>query len=431
MCCRDFGCGLTDNFLVTSGETQGVAVRLTDRISLGVLAEVANRDLIEEVLVATGRLEKRKRLLPAHVMVRFCQAMTLFYEDDYTEVMNKLVEGLRDMRSWSDSWQVPTTSAITQARQRLGFEPLAELFDRCAVPVAQLGTKGGWLARRRLMAIDGFTLDVADTDANAEEFGRWSNGNQVSAFPQVRVVALAECGSHAIVGAAFDGCRTSEQALTPRLVGSLEPDMLVIADRNFYGFDLWRRYRETGADLLWRVKADLRLPVLKVLPDGSYLSAVMDSAVRGGRRERVLQAAASGAQLDPELAAVVRVVEYEVPDRKGNGTGELICLITSILEPYGEATATELAAAYHERWEVENTFDELKTHQRGPARILRSKSPDMVKQEIWALLLTHYSIRHLMCRAADEADIDPDRLSFLRSLRIIRRQVTRTADFSP
>jgi len=415
---------------VTSGKSGVSVVRLTDRISLGVLAEVANRDLIEDVLIETGRLEKRSRLLPAHVMVRFCQAMTLFYEDDYEEVMHKLVESLRDMRSWSGSWHVPTTSAITQARQRLGWEPLRELFDRCAVPVAQQGTKGGWLAGRRLMAIDGFTLDAPDTPVNAEEFGRPSNGTQVGAFPQIRVVALGECGSHAVVAAAVDGCRVSEQALATRLTADVAADMLVIADRNFYSFDAWRRYRQTGADLLWRVKAGLRLPVLKVLADGSYLSMVAQAGLTAARRERLLHAARRGEDPDPAVAQIVRVVEYEVPDREGNGSGELICVITSILDP-ADIPATELAAAYHQRWEAENTFDELKTHQRGPARILRSKSPDMVKQEVWALLLTHYSIRHLMCRVADEADIDPDRLSFTRALRIIRRQVTRPAGFPP
>jgi len=413
---------------------------LTDRISLGVLAEVASRDLIEDVLVETGRLEKRTRLLPAHVMVRFCQAMTLFWEDDYEEVMCKLVESLRDMRSWSDSWRMPTTSAISQARARLGWEPLRELFDRCAVPVAQPGTKGGWLAGRRLMAIDGFTLDVADTPANADEFQRPGSGGRAGAFPQVRVVALGECGSHAIVAAAVDGCRVGEQTLADRLADDLSPDMLVIADRNFYSFHAWQRYRHSGADLLWRVKAGLRLPVLRVLEDGSYLSMIAQPRLSETHRKRLLTAArdgvnrdgvnCDGVDLDPDVAHVVRVVEYEVPDQTGNGSGELLCVMTSILDP-SDVPATELAAAYHERWESENTFDELKTHQRGPARILRSKSPDMVKQEVWALLLTHYSIRHLMCRAADEADIDPDRLSFTRALRIIRRQVTRSADFPP
>lgn len=391
---------------------------------------MVNRDLIEDVLTETGRREQRRRLLPAHVMVRFCQAMTLFMEDDYEEVMHKVVESLRDMDSWSDSWQVPTTSAITQARQRLGVEPLRELFDRCAVPAAKPGTKGAWLAGRRLMAIDGFVLDVPDSKENSEAFGKWSNGTTCSTFPQVRVVALGECGSHAIVGAAVDGCRTAEQVLARGLLGVIDPDMLVIADRGFFGFDLWRRFRETGADLLWRVGAAVRLPVLQVLPDGSYLSVVMDSAIRGTKREQLLSAARKGTGSDPEPADVVRVVEYEVPDREGNGAGELICVLTTIMDPV-DAPAADIAAAYNERWEAENTFDEVKTHQRGPARILRSQSPDMIKQEIWALLLTHYCIRNLMCRAADEADIDPDRISFMRSLRIIRRHVTRPADFSP
>lgn len=401
-------------------------VRITDRISLGVLTDVADRDLIEDVLIETNRMEKRTRLLPAHVMVRFCQAMTLFPDDDYSEVMCKLVESLRDMRSWSESWQLPSTAAITKARQRLGWEPMRELFDRCAVPVATRGTKGAWLGSRRLMAIDGFGIDIPDTSENNEEFGR----HREAAFPQARVLALAECGSHAITAAAVGGVRTSEQVLAPEITGFISDNMLIIADRNFYGFDLWRRYRDTGADLLWRVKSTLRLPVVSVLPDGSYLSLITDSAISAKHRQSLLAGAGRGEHIDAVDAEVVRVVEYDIPDREGNGTGELICLITSILDP-ADATATDLAAAYHERWEIENIFDELKTHQRGPARTLRSKSPDMVKQEIWAYLLTHYSIRKLMCRAADEEDIDPDRLSFTRALRIIRRQATQPTEFSP
>lgn len=402
------------------------AVRVTDAISLGVLAEVVGRDLIDDVLVETGRTERRVRLLPAHVMVRFCQAMTLFSEDDYAEVMYKLVESLRWMGSWSPGWHVPTTAAISKGRQRLGWEPLQELFDRCAVPVAAPGADGAWLAGRRLMAIDGFCLDIADTDSNAEEFGRHSG----AAFPQARVLALAECATHTITAAAVGGIKVSEQELAGNITGFLGKDMLVIADRNFYGFQLWRKYRETGADLLWRMPAGPRLPVLRALSDGSYLSMVAGPAVSQSRRDQMLAAAVAGADLDPDQAQVVRVVEYTIEDREGNGSGELICVITSLLDPH-DANAADIAAAYHQRWEAENVFDELKTHQRGPGRILRSKSADMVKQEIWAMLLTHYCVRSLMYRAADEACIDPDRISFTRALRIIRRQVTRQADFSP
>lgn len=406
------------------------AVRLTDRISLGVLAEVFPRDVIEDVLTETGRRERRSRLLPAHVMVRFCQAMCLFFDDDYEEVMRKLVGSLKSMSSWRDDWKVPSTSAITQARQRLGSGPLRVLFERTAVPVAGRGTKGAWLGSRRLMAIDGFMLDVPDTPENAAEFGRKSNGTKASAFPQILTVGLGECGSHAITGAALGACNSDERALAMHILPCLEADMLVTADRNFYSFDLWQAFRQAGADLLWRVSATVELPVLEWLPDGSYLSLICDPKIRGRRRDELIRRAGNGIRIDPDAGCLVRVVEYDIPDREGNGTGEIICVITSILDP-AEATAEELAAAYHQRWEFEGLIDEAKTHQRGPARILRSKSPDMVRQEVWAFLLTHYGIRRLMCNAADEIGEDPDRLSFMRSLRVIRRHVTGQADFSP
>jgi hypothetical protein len=369
-------------------------------------------------------------LLPAHVMVRFCQAMCLFFDDDYEEVLRKLVGSLASMRSWRGDWRVPSTSAIGQARERLGIEPLRVLFERTAVPVAGRGTEGAWLGGRRLMAIDGFMLDVPDTKENAAEFGKKSNDTKASAFPQVLTVALGECGSHAIVGAALGPCNGDERALAERLLPRVEPDMLVMADRNFYSFDMWAAFRATGADLLWRVTANLRLPVLRWLPDGSYRSVVCNPKIRGRRREKLVEDAGSGIEIDPGDGRLVRVVEYEVSDREGNAANEIICVVTSVLDPT-EATAEQLAAAYHQRWECENLFDEMKTHQRGQARVLRSKSPDMVRQEIWALLQTHYGIRRLMCRAADEIGADPDDLSFTRSLRVIRRHITGQADFSP
>ena len=401
-----------------------------DRISLGVLADAVPRDVIEDCLDETGRREQRTRLLPAHVVVRFCLAMCLYFDDDYEEVMRKLVGSLKSMRSWRDNWRVPTTSAITQARQRLGREPLRLLFNRVAVPVAGRGTRGAWLWSRRVMSMDGFLLDLADTEENLAEFGRRNNGGHPGAFPQALIVGLGECGSHAIVDAAIGrGEGGDERALAAQLLPSVEPDMLVTADRNFYSFALWSQFRATGADLLWRVSSGVGLPVLKWLPDGSYLSVVINNRVRGAKRERVLEVARSGGDLDPGDAMLVRVVEYEVPNRDSDDD-ELICVITSILDP-DEASAVELATAYHERWEFEGLIDEVKTHQRGPGRVLRSKSPEMVYQEIWSLLLAHYAVRWLMCRAADEADVDPDRLSFMRSLRVVRRQITAQAAFSP
>jgi hypothetical protein len=412
------------------GPVPGGSSRLTDSISLGVLAEVLPRDLIEEVLDETGRREQRSRRLPAHVVVRFCLAMCLFYDDDYEEVMRKLVGSLEDMGAWRDEWAVPSTSAITQARQRLTADPLRMLFDKTAVPVAKRATKGAWLGSRRLMAIDGFMLDVPDTPDNVTEFGRLDEGPKASAFPQVRVVTLAECGSHAALSASFGPCRTNERALLSDMLGALRPDTLVLADRNFYSFELWTHALGTGADLLWRVTATVTLPVIQPLPDGSYRSIVINPRITGARRTKLINDIRRGHQIPTNAAIPVRVIEYEIPDREGNGTGELICLITSILDP-GEATAIELATTYCERWESETGFREKKTYLRRSGRVLRSKSPEMVRQEIWALLLTHYAIRKLMCHAADEAGLDPDRLSFTRSLRVIRRQVTNQADFSP
>jgi hypothetical protein len=408
----------------------GGSLRLTDRISLGVLAEILPRDLIEEVLEETGRREQRSRRLPAHVMVRFCLAMCLFFDEDYEEVMRVLVGSLKDMGSWRDEWTMPSTSAITQARQRLKADPLRVLFERVAVPVAGRGTKGAWLGSRRVMAVDGFMLDVAETPDNVTEFGRLDDGPKASAFPQVRVVALEECGSHAAIAASFGPCKVDERALLTDILGAFEPDMLVINDRNFYSFRLWAQALRTGADLLWRVTASVSLPVIEPLPDGSYRSIVINPKITGARRVTLLDQARRGHQIPEDSAIPVRVVEYEIPDREGNGTGELICLITSILD-HSDATAIELATAYHERWESETSFREKKTYLRRSGRVLRSKSPEMVRQEIWALLLTHYAIRKLMCKAADEAGLDPDRLSFMRSLRVIRRQVTDQADFSP
>ncbi|MBB5955002.1 hypothetical protein FHS29_001572 [Saccharothrix tamanrassetensis] len=212
-------------------------VRLVDRISLGVLADVVLCDVVEDVLAEMGKREQRTRLLPAHVMVRFCQAMCLFPDDDYEKVMRKLVGSLRMMGSWRSEWRVPTTSAITQARQRLGSEPLRLLFERLAVPVAESGTRGAWLGTRRIMAVDGFTLDLPDTPDNVSEFGKSNNERKASGFPQALVVALAECGSHAIVDATPSGYRGDEKALARLVLGSVEPDMLITADRNFYSYD--------------------------------------------------------------------------------------------------------------------------------------------------------------------------------------------------
>jgi hypothetical protein len=402
--------------------------RLTDHVTLGVLSSVIHRDVIDDVIRETGKREERTRLLPAHVVVYYVLALNLFFGEAYEEVMRQLVNGLRFLGNWRDHWRIPTTSAISQARTRLGEAPLKLLFQRISAPMARPGTRGAWFHGLRMMAIDGLVLDVPDTADNDKEFGRSGNDTTPGPFPQVRLVALGECGTHAVVDAELGGVTTGEQTLAAKLIDRFVPGMLVLADRNFYSYQAWAQAVATGAHLLWRVTSTLTLPVLEWLPDGSYRSVLIHPKIRGRRREALIAAARAGAELDPAQAMVVRAVEYTIEDRPSSG--ELFCLITTITD-YEFAPAIELAAAYNERWEIELSFDEIETHQTGHHRVLRSKTPELVKQEIWSLLLTHYAIRHIMKDAADTVGTDPDDLSFIRSYRAIRRQVTNQAGFSP
>jgi hypothetical protein len=370
--------------------------RLTDWISLGVLASSVPRDAVDEAVAAAGRGARRSDgKLPPHVMVYFAMALALFAEEDYEEVAARLTETLASWGCWDQSWATPTSGGLTQARKRLGPEPLELLFDKVAMPVAGVLARGAFLRGWRLMAIDGFELDVPDTPANAAAFGYPAGAREHPAFPKVRVVTIGECGSHAKVAAQMGpvgGKGASEQALARRMFARLEQDWLLIADRGFYSWPDWQAAAATGAALLWRVKAGLRLPVLELLPDGSYLSLVAKPTLHDKARGKLIAAARAGEYLDPALAMRVRVIEYEIPDRDGDGSGELIALITTITDP-ALASAPELAQAYCQRWEEETGNDQLKTCLRGPGKVLRSKSPDMARQEIYGYLLT--PLRHL------------------------------------
>jgi hypothetical protein len=414
----------------SADEQRGVA-RLTDVIGIGVLTRLVTQELVDDVLLRTRSKEVRSRGLPARVVVYFVLAMALFSRDPYEEVMRKLVQGLRAIPVLKTGWQVPTSSAFSKARTRLGVEPMREIFDRVAVPCAELSTAGAWRRGRRLMALDGVAFDAPDTPENGERFGYSGvKKKEKSAFVKVPAVALAECGTHAVVDVEIGTATDSERSLVDRLVSftdKLEPGMLVLTDRGLYSHDLLSKIVETGADACMRVPATLDLPVLQWLPDGSFSSYVAEpDAKRRARKEL-----ASGKTSITDLPGThVRVVEYDVPDRGDQPGRELFALVTNITDP-DEVTSFDLAEAYHDRWEVETTFDEIKTHQRGGAVVLRSKLPDLVLQELYGYLITHYGIRELMTEAADQAELDPDRLSFTRSLNIIRRQVTSQAAFSP
>jgi hypothetical protein len=405
---------------------------LVDQISLGVLASSVPREAIDAAAARFDRVPKRSDAkLPPHVMVYFVMALALFAEEDYEEVLTRLAEPLARWDCWDERWRVPGSSGLTQARQRLGFEVVKAVFDQVAEPVADTLTRGAFLAGRRLVSIDGYVWDVPDSAANAAEFG-YGAGAKQAAFPKVRVVTLTESGSRAPIGAAMGpsvGKGTGEQGLAAALFTRLQPGMLLLCDRGFYSFTGWCQASDSGADLLWRVGDIMDLPLIGHLDDGSYLSVVFDPKLAPATRAQLIATARAGRGVAHEpRARLVRVVEYEVPDRGDEDARELICLITTILDP-ADGTAGVLAAGYHERWEHETGNAEQKTLLRGPGRILRSHSPDMVRQELYGYLLTHYALRALICRAATEADIDPDRVKFTRTVRIVRRRIADPAAF--
>ncbi len=387
--------------------------RLSDHISVGVLTRTYPPELIDRALAECGRLEQRKRLLPARTMVYYAMALALFSEGSYEEVMRNLVEGLDWQSGWRRPWQVPSKVAIAKARARLGSEPLRALYRQAAQPLAKPGSEGAFRCGLRLMAIDGTTFDLADTEANEAEFGRPGSGRGEgrAAYPQLRAVGLAECGTHAITDVALGPIARGEGSLAAELWRALGPGMLLLADRGFWGFKAFEAAQASGAELLWRVRKSLILPVEETLPDGSYRSRIHASTDR--RRERPIE---------------VRVIEYELDDPALGG--ERYRLATTLADPEA-APAAELAAAYPERWEFETALDELKTHQRGPRVVLRSRSPEGVYQEAYGYLLAHFAIRALMHEVALGAELDPDRLSFTRALRVVRRSARAGPGFSP
>jgi Insertion element 4 transposase N-terminal/Transposase DDE domain len=385
--------------------------RLSDLVSVGVLTRTFPPALVDEVIAEVGRTEQRHRSLPARVMAYFSIGMALHSEGAYEDVLGLLTDGL----SWSSGVApvvLPSKSGIFQARARLGSEPVAALFARVARPLATEATPGAWLAGRRLMALDGTCLDVADTLENDAWFGRPGvPKGERAAFPQARLVGLVECGTHALVDAVVGACTTGENTLAGDVIDRLQPGMLVLADRGFCGYPLWSQAVATGADLLWRAMPNMKPRHVATLDDGTWLAE--------------LRPAGAGHHVE---ALTIRVIDYQLDDGRPND--ETYRLFTTLLDPT-EAPAVELALAYAQRWEIEAVFDELKTHQRGARTVLRSKSPDLVLQEIWGHLCCHYAIRTLMLEAADQAHVDPDRVSFVTALRIVRRTITAAHDFSP
>jgi len=379
--------------------------RLTDFISLGVIAKSFPRDQVDAVLRRTDKESRRQRELPAHVVVYYVIALALYMQVSYREVLRCLLEGLAWLAGPGELLKVTGKSGISQARSRLGAEPLRALHDEVAHPIATEETKGAFYQRWRLVSLDGSTLDVADTQDNETAFGRPGASRGRSAYPKLRFVSLLECGTHVLFGTRLGPFATGETTLAREVIAHLQAGMLCLADREFFGFALWQQARATGAELLWRVKKNLRLPCSQRLADGSYLSRIDLS--RKHRRN------ATG-------TLTVRVIEYTLEGVPG--AEPVYRLITTLLDPE-QAPAEELAAQYAQRWEIETALDELKTHLRGRRIVLRSKTPELVRQEFYGLLLAHFAIRGLMHEAALKGELDPDRVSYVHAVRVIRRKL--------
>src|SRR5664280_2908597 len=379
--------------------------RITDYVSLGVIAKTFPLAKTLAILKATQKSSVRQRDLPAHVVVYYVIALALYMQSSYREVLRCLLEGIQWLRDPSATIKVAGKSGISQARTRLGWEPLRQLHDEVVKPIALPATKGAWYGAWRLVSLDGSTLDVADEKVNEDAFGRPGASRGSSAYPQIRFVSLVENGTHVLFGSQMDGYRTGEITLAKAVLPRLRKDMLCLADRQFFGFELWQLARGTGADMLWRMKKNMRMACEKRLLDGSYLSHVYPS-VRDWRHQT--------------NGIVLRVIDYRLEGIEGSEP--IYRLATTILDP-DKAPAGELAALYHERWEIETAFDELKTHLRGAHIVLRSKTPDLVRQEFYGLMMAHFAIRGLMHEAALKADEDPDRLSFLHAVRVVRRKL--------
>jgi Insertion element 4 transposase N-terminal/Transposase DDE domain len=401
--------------MARAGQVRSRGAHLADSVALGVLTSVFPRSAVAAAIDAAGAREQRSRVLTAELTAYYTLGCALWQQESHEEVWEQLTEGL----AWLDDADagedyMPASSSISEAKERLGSEALRLLFGQAAGPLAGEGMAGAWWRGRRKAAVDGFVLDAPDSPGNRAVLGGPSNGAGPGPFPQARVVAAAECGTGSILGARAAGYAVSEIALFRDLVaaGTLAAGMIVIMDRNFLSYQDYAAVAAAGADSVWRASASFGLPVIEALADGSWISRLRPSRGSGGGPVRV------------------RVAEYTIDDEHENPS-EVFCLVTNLLDP-AEASVEELAGLYADRWTSETVFRCIKTTQRGGAEVvLRSKKPDGVFQEIWAILAVYQGLRHLICQAARASGADPWRIPFARTLRAARRSAHGQAAFSP
>lgn len=379
----------------------GAMQKRSDMDGLGVLDTEFPLGEVQQILRETARDSKRKRKLPASLMVYYVIALGLMSCVGARQVLRHLLDRVRE--NGPVPGPLATDAAITKARQRLGVEPLRELFSRFVRPLAKKWLKSAWYRSWRVVTLDGTTLRVLDTDANEERFGRPAATRGKTAYPQLRVVGLLENGTRILFAIAMGGYAKAENTLARMVVPRLTSGMLCLADRGFFGYELWNEAVATGADLLWRVKSTVNLGPLERLPDGSYLGKL-----RRGQ--------------------VVRVIRFTLTFK--DGRCEQYRLITTILD-HRRAPAADLARLYSKRWTIETVFDELKVRIGGPKLLLRSATPNLVEQDVYGLLLAHFGVRHEMLGAAHEQGFDPEELSFDNALHVIIRRLPEMVSFSP
>lgn len=379
-------------------------------ITLGSITQFFPSDVIDRILEDTARQSKRKRRLPAAMMVYYIIALGLYMSEGCRSVLRRVA---KSRRRWLDGLDdVCSESAITQARTRLGSEPIQRLYAQIVRPLATKETPNAWYREWRVVSLDGTTLDVADSAENEREFGRPGVSHGHAAYPQIRLLTLMENPTHVMFAAAMSGIKTGEPRLVQQVISQLPFDSLCLADRGVFSYENWLTGLRSGAALVWRAKNNMVLPRLKVFADRSYLSKLYPSP-KDRKHDR------NGVE--------VRVIEFHVGPV---ATQELYRLVTSIIDPE-KAPAIELAKLYGTRWTIETSFAELKTHLRGSRIVLRSKKPELVKQEVYGLLLAHFGIRSIMVEAAEREQIEPAQLSFVHTLRLVHQHLPSFVSFPP
>ena len=392
----------------------GSGARLSDYLSASLLARVVPAEEINAVLDAHGCNSQRMCSFPAVVVVYYCMALSLYPEAAYAEVFAAVSQGL----AWAAGAAEParvSSASISVARSKIGAAPLQELVRRCCVPMAEPRFHPEAFYRGlRLVAMDGSNFELPDEADNEAHFGRPGSRTGVAGYPQAQCAVLVECATHAILAANLGPYRAGEWEICKSLLATLGPGMLCLADRGFDGYGHWQQARQTGAELLWRCAANRVLPRNEELPDGSYLSVIAPSGVSRAQAR--------------QQAVVVRVIEYALPGLPD--AQPRYRLLSTLLDPR-QAPALELAALYHERWQVEAVFDELKTHLLKSRRVLRSKTAQLVQQEFYGWVLAHYAVRWLLHQGATRHRMPHAALSFTGHVQLLRREQPLSGAFPP